>query len=126
MTGQEGQSGRTGPGMLTDQAQQEKIVLRRLESDTVQLISGHVRTKHGTDAKIPIGIHPVQFLRPGMNQLFKDMLLFPALARTELRALDRVEHTQQVLALAENDLGRPLYFRGLPRSSRAAGIGRQV
>src|SRR5260370_26841592 len=90
--------------MLADQAQQIKILFRRLLHKFSQHFRLGIRAQHYPDLFIPGRIDLIQIAGTRVNQFFENAPLLLHAGDRQLRALERIENAEKVLPLAKNDL----------------------
>src|SRR5215472_1588565 len=100
--------------MLADQAQQIKILLWSLLREFLKHLRLRVGAQHQPDLFIPRGVDLIQFAGARVDQFFEGMPLLLCARDGQIGSFERVQHAQQVLAFAENDLrsarSRTLFF----------------
>src|SRR6516225_9260827 len=90
--------------MLADQAQEIKILLRSLLREFLKHLRLRVGAQHQPDLFIPRGVDLIQFAGARVDQFFQGMPLLLRARDGQIGSFERVQHAQQVLAFAENDL----------------------
>src|SRR5215470_15159067 len=101
-------------GMFADQAQQVEVPFGGLLGELFEHLRLGVGAQHQPDLLVPSGVDLVQLPGARVNQLFERAAFLLGAGHGKVGAFQGVEHAQQVLALAENDLrgpqGRPFFL----------------
>lgn len=105
MLGEFVQSLGVGARMLADEAQQVKVFLRRLLHQFFEHFRLGVGAENEANLFVPRGIDLIELAGAGMDEIFENSALHLQARNWQVCAFERIENAQQMLPLAEDDLG---------------------
>src|SRR6266436_4793286 len=104
MTAELLQSFRVRTGMLTDQAEQIIIAFGSLLDELLQHFGLGIGAENQANFFVPCGVDLIEFASARVNQFFQRATLLLGARQRQVGAFERIEHTQEVLAFAKNNL----------------------